>query len=96
MKRRIDVNGFYVDDETTPVKGLTIIEAPCPVGLFMAKWDGEKWVEGGDPPVDETEELKAKVALLESKLTEIEKTPTLKTELIAMKEPIISDPIVKK
>ena len=95
MKRRIDSNGFYVDDETTQEKGLTIIEAPCPVGLFKAKWVGEKWVEGGKPPVDETEELKTKVALLESKLTAIESTPTLKTELIAIKEPIISEPILK-
>ena len=89
MKRRIDANNFYVDDETTPVKGLTIIEAPCPVGLFKAKWDGEKWIEGGEPPVDETEILKAKVATLESKLSAIESTPTLKTEL-AIKEPILT------
>ena len=43
-----------------------------------------------------TEELKAKVALLEAKLAKIEQTPTLKAELIAIKEPIISDPIVNK
>ena len=36
----------------------------------------------------ETEELKTKVALLEAKLAKIEQTPTLKTELIAIKEPI--------
>lgn len=96
MKRRIDTDGFYVDDETTPAKGLTIIEAPCPVGLFKAKWDGEKWIEGGEPPVDETEILKAKVSLLETKLAEIEQTPTLKSELIAIKEPIISEPILKR
>ena len=95
MKRRIDRNGFYVDDETTPAKGLTIIEAPCPVGLFRPKWDGEKWIEGGSAPVDETEALKAKVALLEPKLTAIESTPTLKTELIAIKEPVIKEPTLK-
>ncbi len=52
-----------------------------------------------EEPMDsesETEELKAKVALLEAKLAKIEQTPTLKTELIAIKEPIISDPIVNK
>ena len=43
----------------------------------------------------ETEELKAKVAVLEKKLSEIEQTPTLKTELITIKEPIISEPILK-
>jgi hypothetical protein len=42
----------------------------------------------------ETEELKAKVALLEAKLAKIEQTPTLKTELIAIEEPIISKPIL--
>lgn len=95
MKRRIDVDGFYVDDETAEQNGLTIIEAPCPVGLFKAKWDGEKWIEGGSAPVDETEELKAKVALLESKLADIEKTDTVKAELIALKGPIVKEPILK-
>lgn len=67
MKRRIDADGFYVDDETTPAKGLTIIEAPCPVGLFRPKWDGKKWIEGGSAPITD----KARIAALEKGLLEV-------------------------
>ena len=59
MKRRIDADGFYVDDEATPAKGLTIIEAPCPAGLFRPKWDGEKWIEGGHAPITDEERIAA-------------------------------------
>jgi hypothetical protein len=27
------------------------ITTPCPAGFYWPRWDGEKWVEGGEAPV---------------------------------------------
>jgi len=26
------------------------IETPCPDGFYLPKWDGKKWIEGGQAP----------------------------------------------
>ena len=44
----------------------------------------------------ENKKLIEENALLKTKVATIEATPTLKTELTAIKEPIISEPIIKK
>lgn len=56
--RKIDDNGFFVEDvitdefpETQDEQGNTIydthyISVPCPGGFYIPKWDGFEWVEG--------------------------------------------------
>lgn len=44
----------------------------------------------------ELKEARAELASLKAELAEVKQTPTLKTELIAIEEPIIKDPILTR
>ncbi len=43
---RIDADGCFVEDVFADALDDTLIETPCPEGLYRPKWDGEQWVEG--------------------------------------------------
>lgn len=109
IKRIIDKTTklFIRDDfEFNPETEMELEVEPAQ-GFYLPKWNGKEWVEGktseeieaikasaSQPEPDEMEVLKAEVATLKSKLADIEKTDTVKAELIAMKE--VSEPIIKK
>lgn len=44
--RIIDQNGFFVEDAFVDELTEFTIEAPCPDGFYLPKWDGTQWVEG--------------------------------------------------
>lgn len=48
--RIIDEQGFFISDEFVDELTPKTIETPCPAGFYHPKWDGEKWVEGGQAP----------------------------------------------
>lgn len=48
------------------------------------------------PIYERVNNLEKENAELKAELAEVKQTPTLKTELIAIKEPIIKEPIIKK
>lgn len=106
--RLIDKNGMFVDTVMVTELNENLIEEAPSGGLYWPKWNGKEWVEGKtpeeieaikasapQPEPDELELLKAEVATLKSKLADIEKTETVKAELIAMKESI-KEPIISK
>lgn len=58
--RIIDEEGYFIEDafveSVTDADGNHIpayIETPCPDGFYHPRWDGEKWVEGGQAPTPE-------------------------------------------
>ena len=109
--RVIDENGLFIEDTFVEELTEFTIETPCPAGFYRPKWNGEAWEEGAtqeyidnlkinapkaEPTLEERlTKLETENALLKTKVATIEATPTLKTEP-AIKEPIISEPIVKK
>lgn len=46
LKRRIDENGFFLEDVLTEETGPDLIEVPAPGGLYKPRWTGTDWVEG--------------------------------------------------
>ena len=102
MKRVIDkkTKMFIRDDIEFDEKTEIGLDASPSEGLWHPKWDGEKWVEGltqteidsikakseaeKEPTIIET--LRAEIDSLKTKLTEIEQTPTVKTELSSVRE----------
>lgn len=44
--RIIDSNGLFVCDAFVDELTEFTIEAPCPDGFYLPKWDGSAWVEG--------------------------------------------------
>lgn len=48
--RLIDENGLFIEDDFVEELTEFTIETPCPAGFYLPKWDGEKWVEGGQAP----------------------------------------------
>ena len=48
--RIIDENGLFIEDAFVEELNEFTIETPCPGGFYLPKWDGEKWVEGGEVP----------------------------------------------
>jgi len=52
--RIIDENGFFVCDDFVDELTEFTIETPCPPGFYLPKWDGKKWVEGGQAPEQTT------------------------------------------
>jgi len=47
-------------------------------------------------PSEQTPDLVLEIVALKERLAKVEEAPTVKAELIAMKEPIIKDPIISK
>lgn len=64
--RLIDANGLFVEDAFVDELTVFTIETPCPDGYYLPKWDGEKWVEGGEAPATVTPEL-----TLDEKVTQL-------------------------
>lgn len=48
--RIIDNDGYFLEDAFVDELTENTIETPCPSGFYKPKWDGEKWVEGGEAP----------------------------------------------
>lgn len=44
MYKKIDANGFFIED--TPFYEEGVIDIECPEGFSKPKWDDEKWIEG--------------------------------------------------
>lgn len=55
--RIVDENGLFISDEFVDELTEFTIETPCPAGFYLPKWDGEKWVEGGEKPEPQPIEL---------------------------------------
>lgn len=45
--RIIDENGLFLRDAFVDELTTNTIETACPAGFILPRWDGEKWVEGG-------------------------------------------------
>lgn len=44
--RKIDENGYFIEDAFVEEITEFTIEIPCPQGLYKPKWNGNEWVEG--------------------------------------------------
>ena len=55
--RTIDSNGFFVEDAFVDELTEFTIEAPCPDGFYLPRWNGTAWVEG--KTADEIAAIKA-------------------------------------
>jgi hypothetical protein len=44
--RKIDQNGFFLEDAFVDEVNAFTIETPCPSGFYHPKWDDSQWVEG--------------------------------------------------
>jgi len=66
--RIIDSNGLFVCDDFVDELTEFTIETPCSPGFYLPKWDGEKWVEGGQAPEPTTPEptVEERVSALET------------------------------
>jgi hypothetical protein len=73
-KIKIDLNtGLMIDVVSPSESGKDIIETPCPDGFHFPKWDGEKWVEGGQAPSETSHEPSEseRLAAIEAALLDI-------------------------
>ena len=84
--RKINNEGLFIEDVLLEERPFTYdenfekiydehyIETPVPPGFYWPKWNGEKWVEGGEAPLPQpieltdTEKLQARVNTLEDTL----------------------------
>lgn len=83
--RIIDENGLFIEDAFVEELTEFTIEAPCPDGFYLPKWDGSQWVEGGTAPEIITPPeptLEEKVALLAEQMVEAQKQLTLSQEAL--------------
>ena len=62
--RIIDENGLFVCDDFVDELTEFTIETPCPDGFYLPRWDGEKWIEGGQAP---TQQLRLLPTVTESR-----------------------------
>ena len=69
--RIIDSSGFFIEDAFIDELTEFTIEAPCPDGFYLPRWDGTQWVEGGAAPEPVTPEptLEDRVAATEAAIT---------------------------
>ena len=44
--RKIDEQGFFIEDTFAVELNEYTIETPCPSGFYRPKWNGTEWVEG--------------------------------------------------
>ena len=44
--RKIDTNGFFIEDAFVDEITSDCIATPCPSGFYLPKWTGAEWVEG--------------------------------------------------
>lgn len=44
--RKIDENGFFIEDAFVEELTEFTIITPCPAGFYRPKWNGEAWEEG--------------------------------------------------
>ena len=44
--RKIDDNGYFIEDAFVEEITEFTIETPCSQGLYKPKWNGNEWVEG--------------------------------------------------
>lgn len=58
VKRKINENGYFVEDVITEDIDNSLIEVPVPEGFYKPKWTGNEWVEGAT--VEEISAIKNK------------------------------------
>lgn len=82
LYRLVDDTGLFIEDVVIDDLPLNTdgnpdtahyIDVPCPGGFYRPKWDGKKWVEGGEkpeepPPEPTTEE---RLSALESAMLDM-------------------------
>ena len=44
--RKVDEQGFFVEDAFVEELNEFTIETPCPQGFYLPRWNGEAWEEG--------------------------------------------------
>ena len=77
--RKIDPNGYFIEDAFVDELTEFTIETPCPDGFYLPKWDGEKWVEG--KTADEIAAIQADVTVEKTDSERISDLETLVLEL---------------
>jgi hypothetical protein len=48
--RIIDDDGYFIEDAFVDELTDNTITTPCPEGFYLPRWNGTKWVEGGEAP----------------------------------------------
>lgn len=66
--RVIDENGLFVRDDFVDELTAFTVEAPCPGGFYLPKWDGTRWMEG--MTADEIAAIKAAATAEQQPTTE--------------------------
>lgn len=55
--RLINEDGYLIGEAFVDKLTAYTIEWRCPAGLYLPRWNGEEWVEGGEPPPYEPREM---------------------------------------
>lgn len=56
LYRKIDKQGYFIEDvllQDNEEITEDLIETECPQGLYLPKWNGTEWIEGGTAPEHE-------------------------------------------
>jgi len=82
--RIIDENGLFIEDAFVDELNEYTIEMPCHSGFCRPRWDGEKWIEGGEPPTPETPEptLEEKISILAEQMVTAQRQLELTQEAL--------------
>ncbi len=80
--RKIDEQGFFIEDTFVEEINEFTIETPCPQGFYKPKWNGETWIEGA------TQEYIDSLKNVVAKPTLEERVTTTETKVVTIEEVI--------